>query len=82
MFGLLSPPTKEINTEAVFDLLATVERRLEMITRTDRLSLLGTYLEKLQETLMDTRALKGYLEKSLEVCNRILERLETPFDRR
>jgi len=68
--------TPKTDTDAMAKILASIEQRLEFFSRTDRLSLLGDYLERLQATLADMRSLKPLLEKQLEICNRILERLE------
>lgn len=74
--GRLVKPEKAPDTDAILEIMVGMERKLEMLTRTDRLSLLGDYLERLQATLADARSLKALLEKQLEICNRILERLE------
>lgn len=71
------PPKPTADQEAVLDLLGEVSGRLEMVTRTDRLSLLGSYLDKIQLTLIDAKAMKVHFEKGLEFCNKIIERLET-----
>lgn len=62
--------------DAMLDVLAPIERHLETIMRTDRLSLLGRYLDKLQLSLADMKELQGHLTKVTEIVNRISERLE------
>lgn len=85
---LIATPLKQIVTEAekqtesstdldtLLAMMAGNERRLEMLTRTDRISLFGTYLNKLQETFVDAKALQTHLQRANEAINRIVERLE------
>lgn len=70
------PKPRGDDVSAMLDLLGPISQHLEMITRTDRLSLLGGYLELLRLSLADLNALKPTLERSLEITNRMIARLE------
>ena len=60
--------------DVVLDLLASIEQKISSATSSN--TLYGRYQERLKATLVEVRTLKMTLRASMEVCDRIIAKLE------
>src|SRR3990167_3183395 len=60
--------------DVVLDLLASIEQKISSATSSN--TLYGRYQERLKATLVEVRTLKMTLRESMEVCDRIIAKLE------
>lgn len=66
----------ELDFGALLDLLQELDQKVAQAVGPGHLSLLGTYRERLSQTQLDARSLQRNLVGALEVCDRMVARLD------